>query len=81
MSRSGKTEPGGKLTRRIDVPVTDDLDDGMTALAAVAGIPKAEFARWIMERAVFGELTLLRRVAQQVGRCPWDESRTGRSEP
>jgi len=76
LSRSGQTGPGGKLVKRLDIPVSEELEEGVIALAAVAGLPKAEFARQVLERCVFGELPMLRRMARPGGSRQWDESRT-----
>lgn len=75
-SRSGRTDPAGKLTRRLDIPVSEELEEAVIALAAVAGVPKAEFARSVIERLVWGELAMLRRVARPMLGGRWDESRT-----
>lgn len=64
LSRSGRTDASGKLTCRIDVPVSEELNEAIIALAAVAGVPKAEFARMLWEEAVFGRLSMLRRIAR-----------------
>jgi hypothetical protein len=76
LSRSGRSDAGGKLTARLDVPVSAELEEAVIALAAVAGVPKAEYARMLMERAVFGDMSLLRRLARPIGMGPWDESRS-----
>ena len=73
-SRSGRTDPAGKLTARLDIPVSQETEEACIALAAMAGCPKAEYVRSIIERAVFGELLLVRRVARQVQSGPWDQS-------
>lgn len=75
-SRSGRSHEGGKLTRRLDIPVSEELEEAVIALAAVAGIPKAEFARTLIERAVFGDLSMLRRVARPLTHGRWDEDPT-----
>ena len=59
-ARSGTTNPGGKLTHRLDIPCTEDLIDAINALATLAGVPKAEYARRVLERAMFGELAVAR---------------------
>lgn len=48
LSRSGQSNPEGKLTHRVDVPVSEKLNDGLIALATVARIPKAEYARRVL---------------------------------
>lgn len=60
-SRSGRTNPGGKLTQRLDIPVTDDVFEAAGALATLAGVPKSEYCRRILEVALLGELALVRR--------------------
>lgn len=62
LSRSGKTNADGKLTMRIDVPVSEDLHDAVAALATLAGVPKSEFVRCALERLCFGELPIARRL-------------------
>ncbi|MBY0465372.1 MAG: hypothetical protein K2W33_10555 [Burkholderiales bacterium] len=52
LSRSGRTDPAGKLTQRLDVPVTDDLHDRVVVAASSAGLPKAEFVRSLLSSAL-----------------------------
>lgn len=59
-SRSGGTNPGGKLIARIDIPCTEELFDSISAMAMLAGIPRAEYARKVLERAMFGEVAAAR---------------------
>lgn len=80
-ARSGHSNDGGKLTRRLDVPVSEELEEAVIALAAIAGVPRAEFARRLLERAVYGDLGMLRmgrtraqrrsmgRISERVGRA------------
>lgn len=79
LSRSGRTDPSGKLTSRLDVPVSQDLEEAVIALATLAGVPKSEWVRRVLERAVWGELTMVRRLSGQPGAAQWDESRTAGS--
>lgn len=74
LSRSGRTSTDGKLTRRLDVPVSEELEEAVIALAAVAGMPKAELVRTILERAIWGEMSMLRRVARPTTLSRWDVS-------
>lgn len=62
LSRSGRTDVAGKLTCRLDVPVSEELGDAVAALATVHGISKAEWVRAIIEEAVYGRLQVLRRL-------------------
>lgn len=73
MSRSGRTVPGGKLTERLDIPVSEELSDAIVALAVVAGMSRAEYARALLERAVWGEMSMLRRLARAPAPGRWDE--------
>lgn len=65
LARGGTTNPGGKMTQRLDIPCTEELADAISALATLAGVPKAEYARRLLERAVFGELALARKARRQ----------------
>lgn len=73
LSRSVRSDPGGKLTQRLDIPVSEEIYEAAGALATIAGVPKSELCRRIIEVALLGELALLRRVSQpgQPGR--WDQ--------
>lgn len=72
LSRSGRTPDGGTLTRRIDVPVSEELESEVIALATINGISKAEWVRNLLERVVHGELFMLRRLSRS--------GRTGQSD-
>lgn len=63
LARSGRTDPGGKLTERFDIPVSEELNEAAIAMATLRGIPKAELLRSMLERLFFGELNMLRRMA------------------
>ena len=76
-SRSGESNASGKLTRRLDIPVSEELEDAVIALAVIAGMPKSEFARRLLERAMFGELSMQRRVSRGSGMPQVDESGEG----
>lgn len=76
-ARAGRTDPGGKMTARLDVPVTTELEEAVIALATLAGVPKSEFVRRIVERAVFGELSMMRKLSRSACGDPWEESPTG----
>lgn len=52
LSRSGRTDPAGKLVQRLDVPVTDELHDRVVVAASGAGMPKAEFVRALLATAL-----------------------------
>lgn len=64
LSRSGgHDELQGKKIYRLDIPVSEETHDAVIALATLAGIPKAEYARSMIERNIFGELHLLRMIS------------------
>ena len=44
-SRSGRTSPGGKMTRRLDIPCTEATEEAVIAFAYLSRKPKAEVAR------------------------------------
>jgi hypothetical protein len=48
-ARSGKTQPGGKMTARLDIPCTEEMSDAVTAFAYLNRKPKAEVAREALE--------------------------------
>ena len=73
LSRSGTTNPAGKLIRRIDVPISEDLEEALIGLSFGLGISKAEYARRVLEEAVFGRLSMHRRVSQGAALCPSDQ--------
>lgn len=77
LSRSGRTDPAGKLTQRLDVPCTVELEEAVTTLATLAGMSKAEYARRVLERAMFGELPMVRRLSGMAASSQWDESPIG----
>lgn len=64
LSRSGRSNPDGKLIHRFDIPVTEELNEAVIALATIAGVSKAEWLRDLIERNVFGELPMARRLAR-----------------
>lgn len=67
LARGGRTDAGGKLTARFDIPVTEELNEAAIAMATLNGMPKAELLRMMLERAFFGELNMLRRMAGASG--------------
>ncbi len=76
LSRSGSSSVGGKLTRRLDIPVSEDLEEAVIGMAVMAGVPKAEYVRMVLERHLFGELSMARRIARPMVPGRWDESRS-----
>ncbi|PIM51905.1 hypothetical protein CS062_17420 [Roseateles chitinivorans] len=81
-SRSGRTDPGGKLVARLDVPVSQETEEAVIAMATLTGMTKSEFVRHILERALFGEFNVMRRsVGAQARIGRWDQSRDAAREP
>ena len=80
LSRSGRSNPDGKLSHRIDIPMTEDLHDAVSALATLEGKSKAEWLRELAEEKVYGRLSMVRRVACNGAASPSYEYRTGRHE-
>lgn len=76
LSRSGRTDPEGKLTQRLDIPVSEKTAEDVIGLAVALGIPKSELCRQIIERALYGEVNLLRKATRAAGMGRWDESPT-----
>jgi hypothetical protein len=75
LARSGTSSPTGKLTRRLDIPCSQDLEEAVVGMAVLNGVPKAEYVRMVLERHLFGELSMARRMTRGGGMQQWDESR------
>lgn len=52
LSRSGRTNPEGKLDSRFDIPVTEAMNERAIIAASQAGLPKAEYLRAILDSAL-----------------------------
>lgn len=76
LSRSGRSGTEGKLTHRFDIPVSEDLHDSVIALATIHGISKAEWLRNLIEEAVHGRLSMVRRVSRPMRSGESEESGT-----
>ena len=76
LSRSGRTNPDGKLSQRLDIPVTDELHEAVIALATVDGMSKAEWVRMLIEEAVFGKLPMMRKLSGRGRLRTWDDDRS-----
>lgn len=62
-SRSPVSGPFGKCDRRLDVPVSEALEERIIAMAALNGMPKAEYVRRILEREMFGAFAIAQSLA------------------
>ena len=63
LSRSASSSSLGKCDRRLDVPVSEELENAIIAMATLRGQTKAELTRSILERVMFGEFVMLQKVA------------------
>lgn len=80
LSRSGRSDPAGKLSARLDIPVTEEMNDAVAAMAFIAKKPKAEFLREALEELFFGRFTMMQKCAEPLARRPWDQSPTNSGE-
>lgn len=76
LSRSGSTNGDGKLTCRLDIPMSEDMEAAVIALATLNGMTKAEWSRLQLDRVINGELAMVRRMAQQG--TAWQSEDSGR---
>ncbi len=60
LARSGLTDPAGKCTARLDVPVPDELYEAVGAMATLQGVPRAEWVRRVLQRELYGSLGMAR---------------------
>ena len=74
LSRSGRSNPDGKLVARLDIPVSEELNEAVIAMAVTMGVPKAEYVRMLIERAVFGELSMVQRMTRPLAMSPSGDS-------
>lgn len=76
LSRSGRSNPAGKMIDRIDVPMTEELRDAVVFMAGLHGMTKAEWIRYTLERVIFGEQFIARHRAGLPSYAQGDDSRT-----
>lgn len=62
-SRPSIPNPLGKCDRPLDLTVSEALEERLITMAALAGKPKATYAREILERAMFGDFTMMQMIA------------------
>lgn len=68
MARPSSTNPLGKLTDRIDVPVPPELKERVAALAIVHGYgSSSEYVRELLMRHVYGELAHVQTYSRRRG--------------
>lgn len=75
LSRSGRSNPDGKLVARLDIPVSEELNEAVIAMAAIAGMPKTELVRRMLEELVFGKFPMLQRLSGHTPSNQWEEKR------
>lgn len=65
LSRTGNSDPSGKKDKRLDMLVTEELENALISLATLRGMTKSEYARSILEKAMFGEFVMVQRLANR----------------
>lgn len=62
LSRSGESEPGGKLSfSRLDVPLNEELDSAISAMVVMGKYgSKAEYVRHVLRKELFGMIAVMR---------------------
>lgn len=55
LARSGRTDPDGKCTARITVPMTEEMHDDIVCRASLRKRPKAEYVRELLEGLLANE--------------------------
>lgn len=63
LSRPSHSNPAGKCDRRLDIPIPEELENAIVALATLRGMSKAEYGRMILERSVLGEFAMVQKIA------------------
>lgn len=63
LSRSGRSNPDGKLVCRIEVMLSEETADAVIALATIGGVSKSEWMRDAVEGVVHGRLYMVRRLS------------------
>jgi len=75
LSRSGRSNPSGKMDVRIDVPMTEELHDEVLFMSKLHGMTKAEYIRYTLERVIYGEQAMARHRAGIPQYAQGDQSR------
>lgn len=65
LSRSGDSNPLGKCDRRLDLLITEELENAIIAMATMRGQGKSEFGRKALEKVVFGEFVMMQKIANK----------------
>lgn len=73
-SRSGNTDPHGKKDQRLDILVSEELLDAIITMATLRRMSKSEFVRRVLEKTMFGEFVVMKRVDDQQDDRPQKEA-------
>ena len=66
-ARQANPHPMGKCDIPLEISLYEALNERLTTMAAIKGIPKATYSRQILERAMFGEFHMMQIFAKQAG--------------
>lgn len=67
LSRSGTSGPDGKLSCRMDVPMSERLEAQIITAATIQGVTKAEWVRRTCDKELNGSFAMLRSMASKAG--------------
>lgn len=62
-SRSGRSDPAGKLLSRLDTPLSEQTASDFRAVAALRGVAVSELNRELIEDFLYGRLRAIRMAA------------------
>lgn len=66
-----QSAPDGKLDRRLDVMISEDLEESLIVLAKVKGYQnRSEYVRELLHRHCYGEMEALRLAVHAGGQNP-----------
>ena len=73
-SRTGLSDPAGKMVERLDVPCTQEMFAAVTTMATLRGMPRSEWVREVLQRELYGSLGMAQSLV--AGRTPrrWEQS-------
>lgn len=74
-SRPAMPNPLGKCDRPLDLTVSEALEERLITMAALANVPKATYARQVLEEVMFGKFTMMQMIANARSSVNPDNSR------
>lgn len=74
LHRSGRSNPEGKCTGRLDTPLAEQTERDFRSVASVRGVPAAELNRELIEDFLYGRL---RKIRMAAGVAPGDGNKVG----